>query len=179
MVVLLLACAAPADAARACWLRVLDDWTDNARIDSTYTPHCYRQALDHMSEDMKNYSSAPDDIQEALERTIQANDDRPFDGPGSDGTGGGTTPGDSGTGTPSETTTDTEPQDSDGSAAALPPDGGDGSRGPLESAFDRLGPASADAFPLPLVILGALALMLLLSGSGALLLRRIRVRRSR
>jgi hypothetical protein len=43
--------------------------------------------------------------------------------------------------------------------------------------FDKLGPNNADSMPLPLLILGGLALLLIAAGGAGLISRRIRARR--
>jgi hypothetical protein len=55
----------PAAAATPCWQRLIDDYSDG-RIDRTYPVACYGQALAHLPEDVRVYSSAEDDIQRAL-----------------------------------------------------------------------------------------------------------------
>lgn len=45
---------------------MIADWSDNARVDRTYPPTCYRQAVQHMPEDLRAYSSAPAEIDRAL-----------------------------------------------------------------------------------------------------------------
>jgi hypothetical protein len=44
--------------------------------------------------------------------------------------------------------------------------------------FDKLGPNNADSMPLPLIILGGLALLLVAAGAAGLVSRRLRTRRS-
>src|SRR5919204_2989862 len=71
LIVAALACTAalPAPAAAAtkpdCAARVLKDWSDG-RLDRIYPVRCYQSALDRMPEDMRSYTTAPDDIQRAL-----------------------------------------------------------------------------------------------------------------
>jgi hypothetical protein len=48
-----------------CGAAVLKDWSDG-KLDRTYPVRCYQDALDRMPEDMRSYTSAPDDIQRAL-----------------------------------------------------------------------------------------------------------------
>ncbi len=55
-----------AQAAAPCWERVIADWSDNGRVDHTYPLACYRDAVNHMPEDLRAYSSAPDEIDRAL-----------------------------------------------------------------------------------------------------------------
>ena len=55
----------PAAAAKPCWQRLIDDYSDG-RIDRTYPVACYSEALAHLPEDVRIYSSAEDDINRAL-----------------------------------------------------------------------------------------------------------------
>ena len=60
------ATVAPAPAAAAgCGTAVLKDWSDG-KIDRRYPVPCYQNALDRMPEDMRGYTTAPDDIRRAL-----------------------------------------------------------------------------------------------------------------
>jgi hypothetical protein len=61
------ALAAPttASAATGCGTAVLKDWADG-KLDRAYPVRCYQAALDAMPEDMRSYTSAPDDIKRAL-----------------------------------------------------------------------------------------------------------------
>jgi len=52
-------------AGSACWQQVITDWT-GGQLDATYAPSCYRAAIKHLPEDLRTYSSAPDDINRAL-----------------------------------------------------------------------------------------------------------------
>jgi uncharacterized protein involved in exopolysaccharide biosynthesis len=54
----------------SCSTRLLRDWTDG-RIDRTYPIRCYRDALESLPADLQIYSSAPDDIAQALSRRLQ------------------------------------------------------------------------------------------------------------
>jgi hypothetical protein len=82
LVVALLACIAAVQVATAgastsgrCWQRLVRDWSDG-RIDGTYSVACYRVALHELPEDLRVYSSAPDDIQAALQRTVSHTSER-------------------------------------------------------------------------------------------------------
>ena len=55
--------------AASCQSRLLRDWADG-RIDGTYPLACYRAALRSLPADLKVYSSAPDDIRQALSQRI-------------------------------------------------------------------------------------------------------------
>jgi hypothetical protein len=52
-----------------CAKRLLHDWADG-RIDGTYPVSCYRNALKSLPSDLSVYSSAPDDIKQALSQRI-------------------------------------------------------------------------------------------------------------
>jgi hypothetical protein len=54
-----------AAAASGCGNAVLRDWADG-KLNRVYPVRCYQDALDRMPEDMRSYTSAPDDIQRAL-----------------------------------------------------------------------------------------------------------------
>jgi hypothetical protein len=59
----------PKPAGTTCQSRLLRDWGDG-RIDGTYPLACYRAALRSLPADLKVYSSAPDDIRQALSQRI-------------------------------------------------------------------------------------------------------------
>ena len=62
--------AAPSSsAATPCWKKLVNDWYDG-RIDNVYPVPCYRDAINHLPNDIKEYSSAADDIQRALQLAI-------------------------------------------------------------------------------------------------------------
>ena len=63
----MLAVASPAGAASSCGRAVIDDWYDNGRVDGTYALHCYDDAIETLPRDVRDYSSAKDDIQRALQ----------------------------------------------------------------------------------------------------------------
>jgi hypothetical protein len=73
MAVGLLAVAVTGSAAAApsCGTKLIDDWRDG-RIDNTYPVACYRQALAHLPEDVRVYSSAQADITRALQARLAA-----------------------------------------------------------------------------------------------------------
>jgi hypothetical protein len=51
--------------AASCGTAVLKDWADG-KLDRAYPVKCYQAALGAMPEDMRSYTSAPDDIRRAL-----------------------------------------------------------------------------------------------------------------
>jgi hypothetical protein len=152
----------PAAAATPCWKALLNDWYDG-RIDNTYPIHCYSDALKHLPADVQTYSSAHDDILRALQNAkselkrkgTKITPDTlvpPAAKPPTKRTGNGTTTG-------SQTTTTQPP-------GRKPPGGG------LPSAVDKVNHSSPSSVPLPLIVLGALALLLIAAGGIGLLVKR-------
>jgi hypothetical protein len=140
--------AGPAAAAPPpCWKTMLNDWYDG-HIDHTYPIPCYQQAIDHLPRDIQNYSSAKDDIQRARRQAIAVKNHTTT-------TTASSTPG---PGTTTTTTTTKKP------------------RGPLKNVIRDLTPGGADSFPLPLLILGLLAILLVLAGVGGMAWRRYQTR---
>ena len=142
----------------ACWKTLINDWYDG-RIDGIYAIHCYREALNHLPSDVDTYSSARDDIQQALQKRItQSRNGNTTTTTAGGGTGGGGTTGGGGSG-------------SDGS--------GDGtaSPGPIGGAINAGKPGSADSLPIPLIVLGGVALALMAAGGAGFIARRARLQR--
>jgi hypothetical protein len=73
--------------------------------------------------------------------------------------------------TPTPTTTGKQPE----TAEPAPPKTGGRSNG---SPIARVGPDQADEFPLPLIILAAIAVLLMAAGAAGLIARRARARRA-
>jgi hypothetical protein len=77
LVVAVAACAVavPAPAAAApktvCGSAVLKDWADG-KIDRAYPIRCYQDALNRMPEDMRSYTTAPDDVRRAMLARLRA-----------------------------------------------------------------------------------------------------------
>jgi hypothetical protein len=155
----LLAVAAPAGAMTPCGQQVLNDWWDNQRIDRTYPLHCYREAIKGLPEDLKQYGQAADDIDRALQvATVEKSN-------------GGTPPATpsppSPPPSPPAATTDT------GQTETTPADGTP--EDPSDTVVAALDAPSSDgpsSVPLPLIILGGLALLLLAAGAAGYISRR-------
>jgi hypothetical protein len=156
--------AAAHDASQAtanCWLQVVNDWEDNGRVDNVYAPPCYTQAIQHLNAypDLKGYSSAIDDIQQALYAVLH--EER----------GGSVS---------SSTTTTSKSDTKHITGIPGPGDkgGGDGGGGgPVHWLSNHLAPGNAQSVPLPLLVLGGLALLLLLAAAATWLARRMQARR--
>ena len=167
---LLFGTAGPAAAAKGkppCWKTLINDWYDG-RIEGTYPIHCYRDALNHLPTDVETYSSARDDIKQALQQRITQGSKGGNSGPrGASGTSGGSGPNSSG------------PNSS--GPNANPSGGKTGShksaKGPISDVFNAGKPGSADSVPVPLIVLGAVALLLMVAGGAGFLTRRKRTRK--
>ena len=153
------AAAAPAATATPtndCWKAVVNDWLNNNRVDGVYAIPCYTQAIQHLNAypDVQNYSSATDDIQRALLAAIrQDRGNGPGAGPGPAGTPGGT-------------------------SSSSPPGSGPPSS-PHSGVLGSFSPSNAQSIPLPLLVLGGLALLLLAAAGATLVARRVQARRMR
>ncbi|MDH4177259.1 MAG: hypothetical protein OEV72_06755, partial [Thermoleophilia bacterium] len=51
---------------QSCAKQVIADWYDNGRVDRIYELQCYRDAVNALPVDVRDYSSAKDDILRAL-----------------------------------------------------------------------------------------------------------------
>ena len=61
----------PAAAQSACWRQVINDWVKNDRVPATYPLHCYRQAIAHVPNDLRQYSSIEEDILAARQQAAR------------------------------------------------------------------------------------------------------------
>ncbi len=192
--------AAPASAAKSCGQKVVDDWYGNGVVDGVYPLHCYRDALKLLPDDVQTYSSAPDDIKRAQQTAIrnrqQTGTPPPSPSPPSgEPTSNGTNqngieqdPDDTQT-TTSEVLGGIYPEDGNdgglGNDNTPPSLDGDGSQangssgGVAKDVLESIGPESADALPLPVLIVAGLAILLLAAGSAGLVARRLQARKVR
>jgi hypothetical protein len=145
----------PAAAAQPCWKAVLNDWVENnGVIHGTYPTSCYQEAIRHVPPDTAIYSSAIDDIRRAMLLAFHTRDNGPGGGPGG---GNGTIKLDE-----RSFQVSSEPHHR---------------HGVIGRAIDWLGPDNAESVPLPLIILGAIGLLLLAAGGAGYAARRIQARR--
>jgi hypothetical protein len=149
---LLVAGLAPGTAAAKipCWQQVLNDWS-NGRAIGVYPLHCYRDAIKNLPEDLRDYSSAADDIQAALQAQIAKRTQRSIQS-----NGGGTT-------------SKKNPESVNGGAP----------RSAYRRAIDNLGTSNADSLPIPLLVLASLGGFLLLLAASMTTAKRIRALRAR
>ena len=164
------AAAAPAATltpTNTCWQDVVNDWLHNQpNVKGVYPIPCYTQAIQHLNAypDLQQYSSAIDDIHRALLAAIL---DQRGGGPGSSSSSGGGSSGGGGT-------------SSGGGGSSSSSGGGSSSSssgGPIGSVIDHFAPSNATTVPLPLLVLGGLAALLMLAGFGTWVTRRIQGRR--
>ena len=145
---------------------MIDDWYEDGRVDGTYALHCYDDAIENLPRDVRDYSSAKDDIQRALQARKRGEDAPPAQTdptPGDDGSEHERRPGGSGTPGAGETPTETAPANGD-------EEGGSEAAGPTDT-------DSASSVPIPLLILAGLALLLIAGGTAGYLIRRYQARR--
>jgi hypothetical protein len=150
-----LVAAGTASAAKteSCAKQVIADWYDNGRVDHIYPLHCYREAIKILPVDVRDYSSAREDILRALQYAQQGKPD-----PGDSGSGTG-----SGTGKPGNNSNNPGGTPGTGSGPGDTP--GTDPQAPV----DTSGPS---AVPIPLIVLAAIAGLLLVLGAAGYLTRR-------
>jgi hypothetical protein len=151
--------AAPASAAPSCARQVIDDWYDDGRVDRTYPLHCYDDAIEALPPDVRDYSSAKEDIQRALQARMR-NEPAPPATTDPTPSGGGTT-------TTTNPTKPTKPPKNQTTTAVSDPK----NENPPEAAGD-VETDSASSVPIPLLVLGGLALLLIAGGSAGYFIRR-------
>ena len=131
----------------SCADQVIADWYDDGRVGKIYPLHCYREAIAKLPPDVLDYSNAKEEIGRALAFAKQGKPDP-----------GGTDP------TPTTDTTGTPPTKT--STTTTTPTGTTATT----STTDTSGPSSV---PVPLLVLGGLAVLLLAAGSAGYLRRRM------
>ncbi len=145
--------AEQAEAAKPCWKRLVDDWSQDGRIDGTYSARCVEEALAKVPEDIRAYSDFEEQAKAArLDAT------RSLQGAGS-GSGGG---GGSGSGRGlEEREPNTDPNDDT----------------PVQSVLGTRG-NNADSIPLPLLVLLVLASALVVAGTAGFAARKLKAHRT-
>jgi hypothetical protein len=145
--------AQPAGAAsKSCADQVVADWYGDGRVDKIYPLHCYQDAIRSLPVDVLDYSNAKEDILRAL---AFARRGKPDPGPA-----GGPRPAGDDPSNPNDPSDPSDPNNPDETTAS--------------GAVDTSGPSSV---PIPLLVLGGLALLLLAAGGAGYLSRRAQARR--
>ena len=142
--------------ASACSSALIRDWYVDGRIDKTYPVHCYREALKDIPEDQIVYGTLRDDLNRALAQVISANGGNVGPNTPVPGAGGGGGPDD-----PSSGAT-----------------GGTHDEGFFHWLAKKFGPSTADSVPVPLLVLGGLALALIATAGVSFFARRYQARKA-
>ncbi len=163
-----LSLAGPAAAAtKSCADDVVADWYGDGRVDKVFPLECYREAIRSLPVDVLDYSNAKQDILRALAFARKGTADPGPSGAPQPTAGGGT----DGTAEPGEAQNPGE----DPADPGQPTHPGDeGTDTNASGAVDTSGPSS---LPIPLLILGGLALLLLAAGAAGYINRRAHSRR--
>ena len=140
--------------ASACSNALIHDWYVDGRIDRTYPIHCYREALRDIPEDQIVYGTLRDDLNRALQNVIRKHngDVTPMTPVPPGGGGGGN-------------------------------DSGDGTSGKHDEGFfhwlaTKIGPSTANSVPVPLLVLGGLALALMAAAAVSFFARRYQAKKA-
>ncbi len=164
-----LALAGPAaTASKSCADDVVSDWYGDGRVDKVFPLHCYQEAIRSLPVDVLDYSNAKQDILRALAFARNGKND----------------PGETGGKEPTSEQSDPEPtgQPKDPQTKpttptpTTPTHPGDPSTG-SEAVGDQIDTSGPSSLPIPLLILGGLALLLLAAGGAGYLSRRAQARR--
>ena len=166
--------AGPAAAKEPCWKTLIDDWYDG-RIDNVYPVPCYRAALEHMPEDVAQYSTLGDDINRALQAAIAAGNNGGSNGNSQDPPASGVK---GTTNSSTDTSTFYGGPTAEREGAVLASDGRDPGGGAVGQTLDALGPGDADSVPVPLLVLAGLSILLLTLGAAGFVARRVQTRRA-
>ena len=164
------AIAAEAASTKSCADQVIADWYDDGKVSKIYPLHCYREAIKKLPPDVRDYSNAREEIARALAFAAQGKQD-----PGGSATTTNTTTAAS-TGTQdttSEKTTTTKTTETKTTNTSTTPtiDTSTIDTSTIDTTTpDTSGPSS---LPIPLLVLGGLAVLLLAAGSAGYLRRRM------
>jgi hypothetical protein len=157
---------ATANAAVPCRDRIYNDWYPDGKIATTYPVACYRDALKHVKGDALVYSSLTDDIRSAMQVALQRQNGQK-DVPSAVGTGG------KGAVSPEVTTL---PQTTKDGGAPSSTDAGGGTQPVSQTTTIASAPtgSSGGGIPVPILVLGGLALLLAAIGAVGMGAKRFR-----
>lgn len=150
-----LACAAVAltatstAAASVCGDKILADWWDNGRIDRQYPIPCYREAIDSIPNDIRDYANVEDVISRALQARTREGAGEPSD-PDDPVNGGG----------------------SGGPSKPVDPDPTPNPADPVSEVVDDVDTSAPSSIPIPLLLIGAMSIALVGAGGLGYLSRR-------
>jgi len=135
--------------ATTCSKALIHDWYVDGRIDRTYPVHCYREALKDIPEDQIVYGTLRDDLTRALQSVIRKHSGNVGPNTPVPGAGG---PGGG-------------------------PGGGSHDEGFFHWLAKKIGPSTANSVPVPLLVLGGLAIALIAAAGISFFARRWQARR--
>jgi hypothetical protein len=144
----------------SCADQVIADWYDDGRVGKIYPLHCYREAIAKLPPDVLDYSNAKEEIGRALAFAKQGKPD-----PGGTDPTPPTSTGTTGTKTTKTSTTKTTKTSTTKTTST-----GTNTTSTTTGTTDTSGPSSV---PVPLLVLGGLAVLLLAAGSAGYLRRRM------
>jgi cobalamin biosynthesis Mg chelatase CobN len=153
--------------ANSCADQVIADWYDDGRIGKIYPLHCYTEAIAKLPPDVLDYSNAKEEIGRALEFAKQG---KPDPGGSDPSPGSTTTTSTSTTSTQPSTTKSTTTKTTTTKTTSTPTTVDTDTTSTVVPATDTSGPSSV---PVPLLVLGGLAVLLLAAGSAGYLRRRM------
>ncbi len=181
-IVLLLALVAvaslgPARAAAAkpspCRDKIFNEWYHDGKISSTFPLSCYRDALKHIPADVAVYSSLSDDIRLALQAAVDRSHGKSVPSEVGDGTRLTSSSASTGTST-TPTSTSSQSTTTPGDTAPNSPDPGTTTPTSSTPVAAPSTSSSSSSVPLPVLVLGGVALLLVASGAVGLGVRRYR-----
>jgi len=152
--------------AKSCADQVIADWYDDGRIGKIYPLHCYTEAIAKLPPDVLDYSNAKEEIGRALAFAKQGKPDPGGSDPSPGSTG--TTRTETTTTAPSTNTSKTTTTRTNETPPTTPTT--TDTTATVVSPTDTSGPSSV---PVPLLVLGGLAVLLLAAGSAGYLRRRM------
>jgi hypothetical protein len=140
--------------ASACSNALIRDWYNDGRIDGTYPVHCYREALKDIPEDQLVYGTLRDDLTRALQLVVASHH-------------GNITP-----------STPVPPDSGGGGGSSSGSSSGKHDEGFFHWLAKKIGPNSANSVPVPLLVLGGLALALIAAAAISYGTRRYQAKRA-
>jgi hypothetical protein len=172
--------AAKKPSRKACWKVLINDWYDGT-INGSYPVHCYREALKHLGPDLKGYTKAYDDINRALQQRLARKNKKdtlpvvPGSRPTHSGRPSTTAPKKAGDGGRSRRPKQDKQPRSQRQPAPVAP--GRRKKGPANRVINVLGPKDATSIPIPLLVLGGIAVLLMVGGAASFVAKRAQARR--
>jgi len=158
---------APAAAFADCGTSIIDQYLNSGSVSGNYSQACYKSALRQIPTDADLYTDIRASITAAMSST---------------GGGSGSSSGQNATNTPGTTTSKPKPKATTTDAGTtdagtttdelLPVVPGTTDAGLVGNALNNIGPKHADEVPMPVIILGGLAALLILAGAGGLIAQR-------